>query len=108
AAGIAHEIRNPMASISGSIQMLKEDLEGDDVNNRLMEIITREISRLNHLVNDFLLFARPNPANLQRFDLNQLIVDSLELFKNSGKWNEKMLVETNFRICQTLNLILNR
>jgi len=102
AAGIAHEIRNPMASISGSIQMLKEDLEGDDVNNRLMEIVTREINRLNHLVNDFLLFARPNPAKLQKFDLNQLIVDSLDLFMNSGRWNEKMRVETDFH--KTLDL----
>lgn len=97
AAGIAHEIKNPMASISGSIQMLKEGLSKDDVNSRLMDIVLREITRLNHLVNDFLLFARPKPANINEFDLNQLIVDSLEIFKNSGKWNEKMKVETDFR-----------
>jgi two-component system sensor histidine kinase PilS (NtrC family) len=46
AAAIAHEIRNPMASISGSIQILKEGLERDDVNSRLMDIISREIDRL--------------------------------------------------------------
>ncbi|MBW2610470.1 MAG: PAS domain S-box protein [Deltaproteobacteria bacterium] len=102
AAGIAHEIRNPMASISGSIQMLKESSEKDDINGRLMDIILREINRLNHLVNDFLLFARPKPANFHEFDLNQLIIDSLELFKNSGKWNENMQVETNFH--GTMNL----
>ena len=96
AAGISHEIRNPMASISGSIQMLKEGLDKEDVNNRLMDIILREINRLNHLVNDFLLFARPKPTNLKEFDLNQLIIDSLELFKNSGSWTEKIRVETNF------------
>ena len=96
AAGIAHEIRNPMASISGSIQMLKEGLNRDDVNNRLMEIILREISRLNHLINDFLLFARPKQANLKRFDLNQLIVDSLELFKNSESWTGKLKLEADF------------
>ncbi|MFC1819629.1 nitrogen regulation protein NR(II) [Thermodesulfobacteriota bacterium] len=96
AAGIAHEIRNPMASISGSIQMLKEGLKRDDVNSRLMDIILREINRLNHLVNDFLLFARPKPANFHEFDLNQLIIESLELFKNSGEWNDKMVAETNF------------
>ncbi|MBW1888048.1 MAG: PAS domain S-box protein, partial [Deltaproteobacteria bacterium] len=97
AAGIAHEIRNPMASISGSIQILKEDLENDDVNSRLMDIILREINRLNNLVNDFLLFARPKEANIQKFDLNQLINDSLELFKKSGKWNDKMRLETDFQ-----------
>ncbi|MFC1866591.1 nitrogen regulation protein NR(II) [Thermodesulfobacteriota bacterium] len=96
AAGIAHEIRNPMASISGSIQMLKEGMKRDPVNSRLMDIILREINRLNHLVNDFLLFARPKPANFREFDLKPLIIESLELFKNSGKWNDKMKMETDF------------
>ncbi len=97
AAGIAHEIRNPMASISGSIQMLKEDMDREDVNSKLMDIILREINRLNHLINDFLLFARPKSANFREFKLNHLIVESLELFKNSGNWNKKMEVETHFR-----------
>jgi two-component system sensor histidine kinase PilS (NtrC family) len=96
AAGIAHEIRNPMASISGSIQMLKESLEMDDVKTKLMDIMLREINRLNTLVSDFLLFARPKPSSVQTFDLNQLILDSLELFKNSAKWTEKIRVETQF------------
>ncbi len=97
AAGIAHEIRNPMASISGSIQMLKESLNKDDVNSRLMDIMLREVNRLNHLVNDFLLFARPKPLNLQEFDLSQLTTESLELFRNSGNWTDKLRVETDFR-----------
>jgi two-component system, NtrC family, sensor histidine kinase PilS len=92
AAGIAHEIRNPMASISGSIQVLKEDFEKNNVNRRLMDIILREINRLNNLVNDFLLFARPKPADLREFNLNQLIMESIELFKNSTKWNERIFV----------------
>jgi len=96
AAGIAHEIRNPMASISGSIQMLKEGLDQDDVNSRLMGIILREINRLNHLVNDFLLFARPKRANFRNFDLHQLIIEALELFKKSGKWTEKLAATTHF------------
>jgi two-component system sensor histidine kinase PilS (NtrC family) len=94
AAGIAHEIRNPMASISGSIQMLKESLEGDEINKRLTNIILREINRLNNLINDFLLFARPRPFSQRGFDLNRLITESLELFKNSGKWNDQIEVET--------------
>jgi two-component system sensor histidine kinase PilS (NtrC family) len=96
AAGIAHEIRNPMASISGSIQMLKESLEMDDVKTKLMDIMLREINRLNTLVSDFLLFARPKQSSVQTVDLNQLILDSLELFKNSAKWTEKIRVETQF------------
>jgi two-component system sensor histidine kinase PilS (NtrC family) len=96
AAGIAHEIRNPMASISGSIQMLRESLEMDDVKTKLMDIMLREINRLNTLVSDFLLFARPKSSVVQRVDLNQLILDSLALFKNSAKWTEKIRVETQF------------
>ncbi len=93
AAGIAHEIRNPMASISGSIQMLKEELGQNEMHSRLMDIVLREISRLNNLVNDFLLFARPKQTNLKEFDLNQLILEALELFKNSEHWSNKVRVD---------------
>ena len=96
AAAIAHEIRNPMASISGSIQMLREGLSEDDVSKRLMEIVLREINRLNHLVNEFLLFARPKKANVRTFNLNQLILESLELFQNSEHWDQKITVHTSF------------
>ena len=83
-----------MASISGSIQILKEGLEKDAMSSRLMDIILREVSRLNHLVSDFLLFARPKAADVQTFDLNQLIRDSLELFRNRGEWTTKVRVAT--------------
>ena len=97
AAGIAHEVRNPLASISASIQMLKDGLEKDDVNRRLMNIISREIKRLNRLVNDFLLFARPKKSNLEEFDLNELVLESLELFKNSQHWTGKIRVLTDLQ-----------
>jgi len=97
AAGIAHEIRNPMASISGSIQILKDDFERNDVNKRLMDIILREISRLNNLVNNFLLFARPKPADFCTLNLNQLVMESVELFKNNAKWNERIEIRIDFR-----------
>ena len=96
AAGVAHEIRNPLASISGSIQMLKENLDEDNVNSRLMDITLREIARLNHLVKDFLIFARPKEANLASFDLSQLITDTLLLFKKSDRWTANIDVATHF------------
>jgi two-component system sensor histidine kinase PilS (NtrC family) len=96
AAGVAHEIRNPLASISGSIQMLKENIEEDNVNSRLMDITLREIARLNHLVKDFLIFARPKEANLASFDLSQLITDTLLLFKKSDRWPANIEVSTHF------------
>ncbi|MBW1720733.1 MAG: PAS domain S-box protein [Deltaproteobacteria bacterium] len=94
AAGIAHEIRNPMASISGSVQMLKEEMGRDSIHQRLMDIVLREINRLNSLVSDFLLFARPRPANFRRLDLNQLILESLELFRNTERWQDHVQVKT--------------
>jgi two-component system sensor histidine kinase PilS (NtrC family) len=96
AAVIAHEIRNPLASISGSIQMLREGLKKDDVSDRLMDIMSREIHRLNHLVSDFLIFARPKKVELKSFDLNALIRETLELFKNSQHWSGKITVRTEF------------
>ncbi|HUU41534.1 MAG TPA: ATP-binding protein, partial [Desulfatiglandales bacterium] len=97
AAGIAHEIRNPLASISGSIQVLGDSLskEGAHINKRLMEIVLREINRLNNLVNDFLLFARPRRIEIEEVNLKQLIVDALDIFKNSQDWSQ-LEVETKF------------
>lgn len=96
AAGVAHEIRNPMASISGSIQLLEDGLDKDNVNSRLINIISREVTRLNHLVDDFLVFARPKKAKLQSFDLNQLILEYLDLFKNSQYWTGNIDMHTKF------------
>ncbi len=98
AAGIAHEIRNPLASISGSIQVLNDSLskKATRVNKRLMEIILREVNRLNHLVNDFLQFARPQSIEIEEFDLNQLIMDTLYIFQNSQNWSQNLVVETKF------------
>ena len=98
AAGIAHEIRNPLASISGSIQVLNDSLSREDalINERLMDIISREISRLNHMVNDFLQFARPQNSEIERFDLNQLINDTLFIFQNSQSWSSQLEVEKEF------------
>jgi two-component system sensor histidine kinase PilS (NtrC family) len=97
AAGIAHEVRNPLASISGSIQMLREDLGKSEMGTRLMDIILREIGRLNNLVSDFLLFARPKQISVEHFDLNQLILDSLTVFKNHERWTNRIRVETDFQ-----------
>jgi len=102
AAGIAHEVRNPMASISGSIQMLKDGLSENDLNNRLMDIINREINRLNNLVNDFLSFAKPKKTEYQPFDLNQLILESLELFKNSRYWDNRISLKTDLQQAVTV------
>jgi len=95
AAGIAHEIRNPMASISGSVEMLKEGVRFDETNSRLMNIVSREIERLDHLIKDFLGFARPRSTEMEVFDLNAVILESLELIQRNQKWDEHIDVVTD-------------
>lgn len=82
AAGIAHEIRNPLASMSGSFQMLEADLPQDGDRSRLMAIIKREMDRLNHIVNDFLLFARPRFGKPAPVNLSRIVEDNLKMFQN--------------------------
>lgn len=104
AAGIAHEIRNPLASISGSIQVLNDSLSKEEahINKRLMEIVLREVNRLNHLVNDFLQFARPQRIEIEEFELNRLIMDTLYIFQNSQSWSKNLDIET--KIMSTLKI----
>jgi two-component system sensor histidine kinase PilS (NtrC family) len=80
AARIAHEIRNPLASISGSIEILRKDLEGlagrpDSEPASLMAIVMRETERLNGLITDFLHYARPGPVRRERIALGPLLGD---------------------------------
>ncbi len=82
AAGIAHEIRNPLASISGSIQLLGGSFTGrQEDEQRLMAIVLREIDRLNNLITEFLDFVRPDTLKDDPVDLNILIQDVCELIK---------------------------
>ena len=80
AARIAHEIRNPLASLSGSIQILQKELRLDGPNRRLMEIVTRETRRLNGLLTDFLVFAKPEQLRVQEMDIAKALQETLELF----------------------------
>jgi two-component system sensor histidine kinase PilS (NtrC family) len=79
ATGMAHEIRNPLASMSGSIQMLKETLELDSANKRLMDIVLKETNRLDQLLSDFVLFTHPDDRKREWVDLNGIINDTLQL-----------------------------
>ncbi len=86
ASGLAHEIRNPLASISGSVQLL---LEGEDVSHedrRLMGIVVKEADRLGHLLTDFLSFARPAPLQMDTVDLGGLLDELVDLASASGQF----------------------
>jgi len=80
AAGLAHEIRNPLASLVGSIQMLREELPYNLDHQRLMDIVSREADRLSKLVTEFLFFARPPAGKPKKIDLRQAVEEICELF----------------------------
>ena len=93
AAGIAHEIKNPLASLSGSIQMLRDEVDFGPMQQRLMDITMREAERLNALVNEFLLFSRPEKAVDRSVEVNQVIEDTLEMLKNSPELSRPIRIE---------------
>ena len=95
AAGIAHEIKNPLASLSGSIQMLKDEVKLGPMQQRLMDITTREAERLNALVNEFLLFSRPEKTVDKSVEVNEVILDTLEMLKNSPELSRPIRIEKN-------------
>ncbi|MDR0356354.1 MAG: PAS domain-containing protein [Deltaproteobacteria bacterium] len=82
AAGLAHEIRTPLASMSGSWHMLLSQTMKPEDQNRLMSIIGREMERLETLVGDFLSFAKPTAGNPQPVELNDLIEDQVHIFSS--------------------------
>jgi two-component system sensor histidine kinase PilS (NtrC family) len=79
---IAHEIRNPLASLKGSIEMLKEDSVPKNYKERLMEIALNEMERLDRIITDFLTYSRPTPPEFKRFELHGMLDETIELLKN--------------------------
>jgi two-component system, NtrC family, sensor histidine kinase PilS len=95
AAGIAHEIRNPLASMSGSIQILRQELPLSEEQAQLMDIVLRESDRLNDTIRSFLAYARPQRFSMTRLDLCRLLNDTALLLRNSAEVGEGHLVEVD-------------
>ena len=93
AAGLAHEIKNPLASLVGSIQLLKDDLHYDPDHERLMEIVLRETDRLGTLVNEFLFFARPPAGKPEILELEEAISDIVNLFERDANYANRILIK---------------
>jgi two-component system sensor histidine kinase PilS (NtrC family) len=89
AAGMAHEIRNPLASMSGSLQMLRQELPLDLEQSQLMDIVLRESERLNETIRSFLTYARPQRMSTTRMDMRQVLRDAATLLRNSSELNER-------------------
>lgn len=105
AAGMAHEIRNPLASLSGSMQILRQELSLRDDHERLMKIALREMDRLNRTITDFLLYAKPMPLQKKAVNINELILDTIRLLKNHESFrNANILIQAELK---ERELILN-
>lgn len=88
AAGVAHEIRNPLASISGSIELLRAQVYDDEEDRALMDIVTREIERLNALITDLLDYTNPQPRERVRFDIAAMVAETLQVFRQDRSFGE--------------------
>ena len=84
-AGMAHEIRNPLGSIKGAVEILKDDYQPDEAKYEFIQILQKETDRLNHIVQEFLGFARPKQPEFQYADLNEAIESVLTLTAQEAK-----------------------
>ncbi|HEX7534345.1 MAG TPA: ATP-binding protein [Syntrophales bacterium] len=106
AAGLAHEMRNPLASLSGSIQILKRDLQLSEVDEKLMQIILRGKDQLDHVMRDFLLLARPAPGDRETVFIRETIESVIESIRYLPDWNNDIRVR--LELSDNLSVYANR
>ncbi|MEP6901420.1 MAG: ATP-binding protein, partial [Actinomycetota bacterium] len=94
AAGLAHEIRNPLGAMRGAIQVLESQTAPETSQAKLMEIILRESDRLNKIITNFLSYARPRVSNFSEIDVREAIGDTIMLLKHSPDVKENHKLET--------------
>ena len=106
-AGLAHEIRNPLAAIGGSIQMLRGDFKRNETNARLMQIILRGKEQLESFLKDFLLMARPAPGIREVLDIRETIREVMESLRCIADWHERLDVVVTLAD-ESLNIRANK
>jgi len=86
-AGMAHEVRNPLNSISGFSQYLKSRFEPGTAERKSVDVIVREVDRLNRVITELLDFSRPREPGMEKLDLNEIVRSTLSLVEReaSGK-----------------------
>ena len=97
AAGLAHEMRNPLASITGSIELLSQGAQLEETDRQLMQIIMRSKVRLENFVRDFLMLARPLPAARQLIDVAEVAAEVMDNIRMSGDWKEGVILTNNIQ-----------
>lgn len=83
AAGLAHEIRNPLGAMRGAVQVLQSGMERNSAQAQLMDIVLRESDRLNTIISNFLTYARPKKGEVAETDLCEILRDSITLLRHS-------------------------
>jgi two-component system sensor histidine kinase PilS (NtrC family) len=102
AAGIAHEIRNPLASMSGSMQILRQELPLSGEQAQLMDIVLRESERLNETIRSFLTYARPQRVQVEPLDLRNIVQDAATLLRNSPEVGDRHTIDLDLPAEQVL------
>ena len=92
AANIAHEIRNPLASISGSVEVLRKQPGTDAEARQLIDIAVREVDRVNELISGLLDYARPRTEDRQRLDLGEMVTEIAKVFEQERRSAEVRVV----------------
>ena len=95
AAGLAHEIRNPLGAMRGAIQVLQLNTPPESSNATLMNIVLRESDRLNNIITNFLSYARPRVSDFSDVDVRQAVGDTFTLLKHSPDVKEHHILEAD-------------
>jgi signal transduction histidine kinase len=93
AAGMAHEIRNPLAAIANSVDMLRDELVVQGEQRNLMDLVVKESERLNRLLDDFLEYARSRPLNSQVVPVHDALEDVVTLMRQHPDIGEGLQIE---------------
>jgi len=107
-ATLAHEIRNPLAAISGSVQVLKNDLRLDGEQKELMDIVVKESDRVSQSIDQFLDFAAPVKQVFTEVNVSDLLDETLTMLRSSGEMNGRVRlagnhVDTNLKFVASAN-----
>ncbi|HPC29582.1 MAG TPA: ATP-binding protein, partial [bacterium] len=95
AGGIAHEIRNPLVALKTFSQLLPERFADDKFRSDYLKVVIPEIDRINHLIEQLLVFAKPRPPRMEEFDLISVIESTILLVSNQEKFRN-INIQTNF------------
>ena len=96
-ASLAHEIRNPLAAISGSVQVLKKELVLSAEQKELMTIVLKESERVSHSLEQFLDFALPSKQVFSPINLRDILDETIKILRGGGELNGKVTIEGNFK-----------